>query len=188
MWVQFPKPLGPLAFVSTQIIKRQGRCSRPTARIYTPKWRHNELADLTLPLYPEDIRTLLPHRYPFLLVDRVTQLIPGRRAIGYKMVTANEPHFNGHFPEYNLMPGVLIIEALAQLGGIAVMALPEMAGRRPMMAGLDEARFRGQVRPGDKLEMDVTIDKLRGSMGKGSGVAKVDGNVVCEGKLLFALG
>ncbi|WDL99475.1 3-hydroxyacyl-ACP dehydratase FabZ [Alicyclobacillus sp. ALC3] len=144
--------------------------------------------DLTLPLYAEDIRRILPHRYPFLLVDRVTELELGKRAVGYKMVTANEPHFTGHFPEYMLMPGVLIAEAMAQLGGIAVLSLPEMAGKQPMFGGIDNMRFRGQVRPGDKLEMDVTIDRLRASMGKGHGVAMVDGKVVCEGEMVFALG
>lgn len=143
--------------------------------------------ELQLPLYIEDIKALLPHRYPFLLIDRVTHLVPGKEVTGYKMVTANEPHFPGHFPEFHLMPGVLITEALAQLGGIAVMAVPEMQGKRPMLAGLDEFRFRGQVRPGDKLDMHVTIDRLRGNMGKGHGAASVDGQVVAEGSILFAL-
>lgn len=144
--------------------------------------------DLTLPLYAEDIRRILPHRYPFLLVDRVTELEVGKRAVGYKLVTANEPHFTGHFPEYMLMPGVLIAEAMAQLGGIAVLSVPELAGKQPMFGGIDNMRFRGQVRPGDKLEMDVTIDRLRATMGKGRGVATVDGKVVCEGEMVFALG
>ncbi|MCF8567188.1 3-hydroxyacyl-ACP dehydratase FabZ [Alicyclobacillus tolerans] len=144
--------------------------------------------DISLPLYAEDIRRILPHRYPFLLVDRVTELEPGKRAAGYKMVSANEPHFTGHFPEYNLMPGVLIAEAMAQLGGIAVLLVPELAGKQPMLAGLDEMRFRGQVRPGDKLEMETEIDRLRGSIGRGRGVARVDGQVVCEGTIIFALG
>ena len=144
--------------------------------------------DISLPLYAEDIRRILPHRYPFLLVDRVTELEPGKRAVGYKMVSANEPHFTGHFPEYNLMPGVLIAEAMAQLGGIAVLLVPEFAGKQPMLAGLDEMRFRGQVRPGDKLEMETEIDRLRGSIGRCRGVARVDGQVVCEGTIIFALG
>ena len=145
------------------------------------------MTEFKLPLYAEELRALLPHRYPFLLVDRVTELEPGKRAVGYKLVSANEPQFTGHFPEYNLMPGVLIVEAMAQVGGIAVLAVPELAGKRPMLAGIDEVRFRGQVRPGDKLDMEVTIERLRGSMGRGRGVAKVDGQVVCEGSILFAL-
>ncbi|MCL6455172.1 MAG: 3-hydroxyacyl-ACP dehydratase FabZ [Alicyclobacillus sp.] len=143
--------------------------------------------NLQLPLYVEDIRKLLPHRYPFLLVDRVTEVVPGKRAVGYKLVSANEPQFTGHFPEYAILPGVLIVEAMAQLGGAAMLGVPELQGRMPMLAGIDGARFRGQVRPGDKLDMEFTIDRLRGSMGRGSGVAKVDGQVVAEATILFAL-
>jgi len=143
--------------------------------------------ELKLPLYAEDIRQILPHRYPFLLIDRITAITPGKVAEGYKLVSSNEPHFTGHYPEFSIMPGVLIIEAMAQLGGIAVLTLPDLAGKRPILAGVDSVRFRSPVRPGDKLEMVVTIDKLRGSMGKGHGVATVDGQVVCEGDILFAL-
>lgn len=145
------------------------------------------MSEFALPMGIDEIMQILPHRYPFLLVDRVTELEPGQRAVGYKMVTANEPHFTGHFPNYPLMPGVLIAEALAQLGGIAVLMVPELKDKRPMLAGLDDVRIRGQVRPGDKLDMEVTIDRLRGSMGKGHGIAKVDGQVVAEGSILFAL-
>lgn len=143
--------------------------------------------EFSLPMYTEEIRQLLPHRYPFLLIDRVTNIDPGKLATGYKLVSANEPHFAGHFPEYNLMPGVLIAEAMAQLGGIAVLMLPELTGKRPMLAGLDEFRFRGQVRPGDKLDMEIRIERLRDAMGKGRGVASVDGQTVAEGAILFAL-
>ena len=145
------------------------------------------MAEFELPMYVEDIRKVLPHRYPFLLIDRVTELEPGKRAVGYKMVSVNEPHFTGHFPDYPLMPGVLMVEAMAQLGGVAVLALSEMEGKLPMFAGIDSCRFRGQVRPGDKLLLDVTIDRLRGSMGRGHGVATVDGEKVCEATILFAL-
>jgi 3-hydroxyacyl-[acyl-carrier-protein] dehydratase len=142
--------------------------------------------ELNLPLYAEDLRKLLPHRYPFLLIDRVTDLTPGKRAVGYKLVTANEPHFTGHFPEFNIMPGVLIAEAMAQLGGIAILVNPEFTGKRPMLTGLDKFRFRRPVRPGDKLEMDITIDRMRGTMGQGSGVATVDGEIAAQGTILFA--
>lgn len=145
------------------------------------------MTELNLPLYAEDIKKLLPHRYPFLLVDRVTEVDPGKRAVGYKMVTANEPHFTGHFPEFNLMPGVLIVEAMAQLGGAAMLGMPELQGKMPMLGGIDNARFRGQVRPGDKLDLEFTIDRLRGSMGRGQGVAKVEGKTVAEATILFAL-
>lgn len=145
------------------------------------------MAEFQMPMYVEDIRKLLLHRYPFLLIDRVTELNPGKHAVGYKMVSANEPHFTGHFPDFALMPGVLIVEAMAQLGGVAVLSLPEMEGKMPMFAGIDSCRFRGQVRPGDKLDLDVTIDRLRGSMGRGQGVATVGGEKVCEATILFAL-
>lgn len=143
--------------------------------------------DLELPLYAEDIRKFLPHRYPFLLVDRVTELIPGQRVQGYKMVTANEPHFTGHFPGYSIMPGVLIVEAMAQLGGVAVLAQPEFQGKRPLLSGVDGARFRGQVRPGDKLDMELVIDRLKGHLGRGAGKAFVDGKLVAEATILFAI-
>jgi 3-hydroxyacyl-[acyl-carrier-protein] dehydratase len=143
--------------------------------------------ELQLPLYAEQIRKILPHRYPFLLVDRVTELVPGERAVGYKLVSQNEPQFTGHFPEFSLFPGVLTVEAMAQLGGVAILMKPEFQNKLPVFAGVDGVRFRGQVRPGDKLDMELTIDRLRGSMGKGTGIAKVDGKVVCEGTLMFAL-
>ncbi|GGJ13703.1 3-hydroxyacyl-[acyl-carrier-protein] dehydratase FabZ [Alicyclobacillus cellulosilyticus] len=145
------------------------------------------MTDWTLPLYAEDIRRILPHRYPFLLVDRVTELIPGERVAGYKLVTANEMHFVGHFPDYQVMPGVLIMEAIAQLGGIGVLVVPAFRDKLPMFTGLDDVRFRGQVRPGDRLDMEVVIERLRGTMGKGRGTARVDGKVVAEGTILFAL-
>jgi len=145
------------------------------------------MSDLQLPLYAEDIRKILPHRYPFLLVDRVTALEPGQRAVGYKLISANEPQFTGHFPEFNLFPGVLITEAMAQLGGVAVLTMPQYHSKMPMLAGLDGVRYRGQVRPGDRLDMEVTLDRLRGSMGRGKAVASVEGKVVCEATILFAL-
>ncbi|WAH36844.1 3-hydroxyacyl-ACP dehydratase FabZ [Alicyclobacillus dauci] len=143
--------------------------------------------ELNLPLYAEDIRKILPHRYPFLLVDRVTEIEPGVSVKGYKMVTANEPHFTGHYPDYNVMPGVLITEAMAQLGGVAILSQPDFQGKRPLLSGIDGARYRGQVRPGDKLEMELTIDRLKGRLGKGSGKAYVDGKLVAEATILFAL-
>lgn len=143
--------------------------------------------EFDVPMYIEQIRDILPHRYPFLLVDRVTEITPGKRAVGYKMVTANEPHFTGHFPEMSLMPGVLMVEAIAQLGGIAVLGMPEYRSKRPMLAGVDGFRFRRPVRPGDKLDMEIEIDRLRGQMGKGTGKATVNGELVCEGTILFAI-
>lgn len=144
-------------------------------------------SEFSLPLYAEDIKKILPHRYPFLLVDRVTELDPGQRVRGFKLVSANEPQFTGHFPEFNLLPGVLMVEAMAQLGGVAVLMMPQYQNKMPMLAGLDKVRYRGQVRPGDRLDMEVTLDRLRGAMGRGQGVATVDGKVVCEATILFAL-
>lgn len=143
--------------------------------------------EFTLPFYAEEIRHFLPHRYPFLLVDRVTELEPGVRVKGYKLVTANEPHFTGHYPEYNIMPGVLITEAMSQLGGIAILSQPEFQGKRPLLSGIDGARFRAQVRPGDKLDMEMTIERLKGRLGKGKGTAHVDGKLVAEATILFAI-
>jgi 3-hydroxyacyl-[acyl-carrier-protein] dehydratase len=143
--------------------------------------------ELNLPLYVEDIRKYLEHRYPFLLVDRITEVDPGVRVKGYKMVTANEPHFTGHFPAYNVMPGVLIVEAMAQLGGVLMMSKPEFEGKRPLLSGIDGARFRGQVRPGDKLDLELTIERLKGPLGKGKGTAHVDGKLVAEATIMFAI-
>lgn len=141
---------------------------------------------MKLPLGPAEIRDLIPHRYPFLLVDRVDELEPGVRAAGVKNVTQNEPFFEGHFPEYPVMPGVLVVEALAQLGAVGVMAKEEYRGRLALFAGIDGVRFRRQVAPGDVLRLEMEISRLRGSAGRGSGRASVDGERVCEAELMFA--
>lgn len=145
------------------------------------------MPELTLPLYAEDIRRILPHRYPFLLVDRVTEIEIGKRAVGYKLVSSNEPQFQGHYPDYSIMPGVLMIEAMAQIGGLAALTMDELVGKTPLFAGIDNARFRGQVRPGDKLDMVMELDRFRGTMGKAHGTASVDGKLVCEAAVIFAL-
>lgn len=139
-------------------------------------------------LTTQEIMEIIPHRYPFLLVDRILELEPGVRAIGEKLVTINEPFFQGHFPNMPLMPGVLIIEALAQTGAVAALSKPEHTGKLAFFAGIDKVRFRRPVRPGDKLRLEVTLDKIRRGIGRGSGKATVDGLVVCEGELMFALG
>ena len=97
----------------------------------------------------DEIKKIIPHRYPFLLIDKVTELEPGKRAVGIKNVTMNEPFFAGHFPDYPVMPGVLIVEALAQVGAVAVLSMPEYAGRLAFFAGIDGVRFKRQVRPGE---------------------------------------
>lgn len=135
----------------------------------------------------EQIEALLPHRWPFLLVDRITDCQPGRSAKGLKCVSANEPFFQGHFPGHKVMPGVLIIEALAQVGAVALLSLPENRGKLALFGGIKEARFKRQVRPGDVLELECQLTAQRGPVGFGTAVARVDGKVVCRGELTFAL-
>ena len=138
------------------------------------------------PLGPAAIRELIPHRYPFLLVDRIEEIEPGVRAVGIKNVTQNEPFFEGHFPDYPVMPGVLIVEAMAQVGAVGVMAKEEFRGKLALFAGIDGVRFRRQVIPGDVLRMEVEISRLKGSVGRGRGAATVNGERVCEADLMFA--
>ena len=134
-----------------------------------------------------EIMDILPHRYPFLLVDRVIELEAGKRAVGIKNVSMNEPFFQGHFPGYPVMPGVLIAEALAQLGAVAVLSCDEYRDKLPVFAGMDKFRFRRQVMPGDQLRLEAEIIRLRGTIGKGSVKATVDGEIAAEGEILFAL-
>ncbi|MFP7691671.1 3-hydroxyacyl-ACP dehydratase FabZ [Bacillus subtilis] len=136
----------------------------------------------------QQIKEIIPHRYPFLLVDRITEVEESKRAKGYKNVTANEEFFNGHFPQYPVMPGVLIVEALAQVGAVAMLIKEENRGRLAFFAGIDNCRFKKQVKPGDQLHLEVEIIRARGTIGRGKGVATVDGEVVCEVELTFALG
>jgi 3-hydroxyacyl-[acyl-carrier-protein] dehydratase len=144
-------------------------------------------AELTLPLEAADIMRIIPHRYPFLLIDRVMELEPGRRVVAMKNVTANEPQFTGHFPDRPIMPGVLMVEALAQAGAVAVLSLPEYRGKLALFAGIDECRFRRTVLPGDQLRLEVTLEKLRGVFGRGRGVATVDGEVAVEATITFVI-
>jgi 3-hydroxyacyl-[acyl-carrier-protein] dehydratase len=136
----------------------------------------------------EDIQAVLPHRPPFLLVDEIEDVEYGVRAVGRKCVTINEPFFQGHFPGYAVMPGVLIVEALAQVGAFALLGLPQNKGRIAFFAGIDNLRFKRQVRPGDTLRLEVTLDKMRGPVGKGTAIATVGGALVVKGELTFALG
>lgn len=137
----------------------------------------------TLPLEATDIMRILPHRYPFLMVDRIVELEPGRRAVGIKAVTVNEPQFTGHFPGRPIMPGVLMVEALAQTAGVAVMTLDEYRGKLGLFAGIDDCRFRRMVVPGDVLRLEVTVEKLRGMFGRLRGVATVEGEIAVEATL-----
>jgi 3-hydroxyacyl-[acyl-carrier-protein] dehydratase len=134
------------------------------------------------------IMEILPHRYPMLLIDRITAFEPMKSAAGYKNLTANEPFFQGHFPGNPLMPGVLIIEALAQLGGTIILADDEFRGRTPFLTGIDKVKFRRPVVPGDRLEMEATLVRVRSQMGWVNGTARVDGKLVCTAELMFSLG
>jgi 3-hydroxyacyl-[acyl-carrier-protein] dehydratase len=143
--------------------------------------------DLALPLEAAEIMRIIPHRYPFLLIDRVVELQPGAHVVAIKSVTANEPQFTGHFPDRPIMPGVLMVEALAQAGAVAVLSLPEYHGKLALFAGIDECRFRRTVLPGDTLRLEVTLEKLRGVFGRGRGVASVDGEVAVEATISFVI-
>lgn len=134
------------------------------------------------------IKDIIPHRYPFLLVDRILEIEEGKKAVGLKNVTANEPFFSGHFPEYPVMPGVLIVEALAQVGAVAMLKQEENRGRLAFFTGIDNCRFKRQVKPGDQLYLEVEMIRVRGPVGKGKAVAKVDSEIVCETEIMFALG
>ena len=133
------------------------------------------------------IREIIPQRYPFLLVDRITYLDPGIKAIGYKNITSNEPFFQGHFPGNPIMPGVLIIEALAQLGCVAMLIKEEYKGMIGLFAGIDGVRFKKPVIPGDKLILQVELLKLKGPIGKFKAEARVDDQLAAEAEVLFAI-
>ncbi len=143
--------------------------------------------DLTLPLDTVAIRKIIPHRYPFLLVDRIDELEPGKRAGGIKNVTANEEFFQGHFPDYPVMPGVLIVEAIAQVGAVALLSLEEYEGKIAFFAGIDNVRFKRQVKPGDTLRLDVNLKQIRRGIGSGTGTATVNGDIACKGEFMFAI-
>ncbi|UQS82051.1 3-hydroxyacyl-ACP dehydratase FabZ [Bombilactobacillus folatiphilus] len=133
------------------------------------------------------IQKIIPHRYPMLLVDRILDYQPGEYAIGRKNVSINEEFFQGHFPGNPVMPGALIVEALAQTGAIALLTLPEFQGKTAYFGGLKRVKFRQMVRPGDSLRLEVKLDKLRGNIGVGKAKAYVDEQVACSGELTFAI-
>jgi 3-hydroxyacyl-[acyl-carrier-protein] dehydratase len=142
---------------------------------------------LDLPLDTVAIQKIIPHRYPFLLVDRILELVPGERAVGIKNVTHNEAFFQGHFPTYPVMPGVLIVEAVAQVGAVAMLSQDAHKGMTALFAGIDKVRFKRQVKPGDTLRMEVELGQFRRGIGTGSATATVDGDVACRGEFMFAL-
>lgn len=135
-----------------------------------------------------EIMEIIPHRYPFLLIDSIEEIEEGKRAIGKKCVSGNEPFFQGHFPNNPVMPGVLIIEALAQVGAVAMLSLPEMKGKTAYFAGIDEAKFKMKVVPGDVLMLETSIIKVKGPIGVGEAIARVDGKIAARAKLTFAIG
>lgn len=136
----------------------------------------------------DQIARILPHRYPFALVDRVVDGEPGRWARGIKCVTVNEPFFQGHFPQKHVMPGVLLIEAMAQVGGVAILALPENQGKLAFLGRVKDARFKRQVVPGDVVEMECVLTKRRGPVGVGICRATVNGQEAAAAELTFAIG
>lgn len=134
-----------------------------------------------------EIQRIIPHRYPLLLIDRVLEIEPGKRIVALKNVSANEPFFQGHFPGYPIMPGVLIVEALAQAGATLLLSQPEARGKLPLFAGIDGLKFRRPVVPGDQLRLEVEFTLRRGPIGKGRARATVDGQLAVEGELTFAV-
>lgn len=134
-----------------------------------------------------EIQKIIPHRYPFLLIDRVDEIFPGERAIGYKNVTANEYFFQGHFPGEMVMPGVLIIEALAQVGAVAILIEERYKGKLVYFGGINKARFKRKVVPGDCLGLDTRIIKRKGQFGLGKAIATVNGQIAVEAELIFAI-
>lgn len=143
-------------------------------------------AAFSLPLEASEIMQIIPHRYPFLLIDRVLEL-EERRVVAIKQVSANEPQFTGHFPDRPIMPGVLMVEALAQAGAVAVLSRPENRGKLALFAGIDECRFRRLVAPGDTLRLEVNMERLGRGFGRGRGVATVDGEVAVEALISFVI-
>ena len=139
-------------------------------------------------LNTQQIMEVLPHRNPFLLIDTIEELVPGEKAVAKKNVTMNEPYFMGHFPGNPVMPGVLIIEALAQTGAVAILCQDEWKGKTAYFAGINNAKFKQKVVPGATLELTTEIIKVKGPIGVGKAVAKVNGKTACMAELTFAIG
>jgi 3-hydroxyacyl-[acyl-carrier-protein] dehydratase len=142
---------------------------------------------IALPLDRAGIEEILPHREPFLLIDEVLELVPGERVVARKRVREDEWYLRGHFPGRPVMPGVLIVEAMAQTGAVAVLAEEENRGRIALFAGIDDTRFKRIVAPGDELELECTLEQVRGPVGKGKARATVDGELAARGTLTFAV-
>jgi len=140
-----------------------------------------------LPLDRAGIEAILPHREPFLLIDEVLELVPGERVVALKRVREDEWYLRGHFPGRPVMPGVLIVEAMAQTGAVAVLSEEENRGRLALFAGIDDTRFKRIVEPGDELQLECTLEQVRGPIGKGRARATVDGQLAARGTLTFAV-
>lgn len=136
----------------------------------------------------KEIMEIIPHRQPFLLIDRVTELVPGKSVKGYKNISYNEPYFAGHFPGEPVMPGVLQLEALAQLGAVAVLYQEENKGKLAYFAGVNNAKFKQKVVPGDRLDLECEIIKVKGPLGVGAVTASVNGKVACKAEISFMIG
>ena len=136
----------------------------------------------------KEIQEIIPHRHPFLLIDFIDELEPGVRAVGYKSITFNEPQFNGHFPGQPVMPGVLMIEALAQVGAVAILSLPENKGKTAFFGSINNAKFKQRVLPGDRLKLECEIIKRKGPIGIGKAVAtNAEGKIAVSAELTFAI-
>ena len=135
-----------------------------------------------------EIQKIIPHRYPMLLIDRVEELEAGKRAVAIRNVTAHEQVFNGHFPGNPVLPGVLIVEAMAQPGAVALLSMDEFKGKTAYFGGIKEAKFRKVVRPGDTLRIEVTLEKIRNNVGLGKAIATVAGKKACTAELTFMIG
>ena len=136
----------------------------------------------------KEIQEIIPHRHPFLLIDFIDELEPGVRAVGYKSITFNEPQFNGHFPGQPVMPGVLMIEALAQVGAVAILSLPENKGKTAFFGSINNAKFKQMVLPGDRLKLECEIIKRKGPIGVGKAVAtNAEGKIAVSAELTFAI-
>ena len=135
----------------------------------------------------KEIMKIIPQRSPFLMIDRVEELVPGKSAVAYKNVCINEWYFQGHFPQNPIMPGVLITEALAQTGAVAILSLEENRGKNALFGGIDKLKFKKMVIPGDVLKLEVNIIKQKGSVGIGEAIATVDGKIAAKGELTFAI-
>ncbi|MGM0368226.1 MAG: 3-hydroxyacyl-ACP dehydratase FabZ [Actinomycetota bacterium] len=138
-------------------------------------------------LNKEDIKKIIPHREPFLMVDEIVEVMPGKNITGIKHVREDEYYFKGHFPGNPIMPGVLMVEAIAQVGAVSLLMLPENKGKLALFAGIDKVRFKKLVKPGDDLEMQVEMLQFRRNIGKAKGVAKVGSNIACSAEIMFAI-